>query len=315
MTLLLTGANGFVGTAVRQALAARGIAHRSAVRAAVAGDRDLDTVLVGDIHGTTDWPPACFEGVSVVMHLAARVHVMRETSTDALSEFRHVNTAGTERLARAAAAARVKRFVYVSSIKVNGESTRERSFASSDPPQPDDPYGISKWEAELVLGRVARDTGLETVIVRPPLVYGPGVKGNFLRLLMLVDTGLPLPLGAARNLRSLVFVQNLADLLVTCAQHPNAAGQTFLVSDDEDLSVADLCTRLARALERPARLLPVPIAVLRGAAVVTRRTQEFQRLFGSLRIDSSPLQGELGWSPPVSVDDGIVATATWFRGR
>jgi UDP-glucose 4-epimerase len=311
MRVLVTGASGFVGTAVREALAQRGHALRLAVRrTAVAAGAD-ETVPVGDIDDATDWT-AALAGVDAVVHLAARVHVMHETATDALTEFRRVNTAGTERLARAAAAAGVRRFVYASSIKVNGEGTGPRPYTRDDRPAPKDPYGVSKWEAEQALARVAADTGLEVVVVRPPLVYGPGVRGNFLRLLKVARLGLPLPFGAAKNLRSLVYVKNLADLLATAVAHPAAPGKTYLASDGDDLSTAQLCTQLARALGKTPRLLPVPVALLRAAAGAAGRTAEFQRLFGSLQVDPSPATTELGWRPPFGVAQGLAETCAWF---
>lgn len=234
MRVLVTGGTGFIGTAVRDALSERGVAQRLALRAKPAETKLGDAVVVGEIHQSTDWR-AALSGVSAVVHLAARVHVMHETTADPASEFRRVNTQGTEHLARAAASAGVRRLVFVSSVKVNGESTDGRPFSPSDAPHPGDPYGVSKWEAEQALARVARDTGLEIVVVRPPLVYGPHVRGNFLRLMKLVQSGIPLPFGSARNLRSLVFVRNLADALVTCVHHAGAAGRTFLVSDGEDI--------------------------------------------------------------------------------
>jgi UDP-glucose 4-epimerase len=313
MTILVTGASGFVGSAVLVALRARGLRLRAATRSARRRPPD-DAVVVGEIDGATDWSHA-LGGISTVIHLAARVHVMRETASDALAEFRRVNTQGTEHLARAALAAGVRRLVYVSSIKVNGEATLGRPFTPENAPNPLDPYGVSKWEAEVLLARVAKETGLEVVVVRPPLVYGPTVRGNFLRLLQLVRSGLPLPFGAARNLRSLVFIDNLADALAFCAIHPRAPGRTFLVSDGEDLSTADLCRRLARALHRTSRLVTVPSIVLRAAAHVARRSAEYQRLFGSLQVDSTALRTELGWSPPNSVDQGLTATAAWFASR
>jgi nucleoside-diphosphate-sugar epimerase len=311
--VLVTGGHGFVGGAVCAALDARGIARRVASRSAAVEGRS-EEVVVGDICRTTDWT-AALSGVTDVIHLAARVHVMRDGASDPLREFRRVNTEGTERLARASAAAGVKRLVYVSSIKANGEATGARRFSPSDRPEPQDPYGISKLEAELALARVADETGLEVVIVRPPLVYGPAVRGNFLRLLRLVRSGVPLPFGSANNLRSFVFVGNLADVLVTSTLHARAAGQTFLASDGEDLSTADLCVRLGRALGRPSRLIPVPLTVLRSAATLLRRSGEFQRLLGSLQVDSSSLRTALGWAPPFTVDQGLAATAAWFRAR
>jgi nucleoside-diphosphate-sugar epimerase len=311
MTVLVTGATGFVGSAVRASLRARGQSYRSATRNTGVLAAGEDKVPIRDLSGATDWTGA-LDGVSTVVHLAARVHVRHETAADALSEFRRVNTSGTERLARAAASAGARRFVFVSSIKVNGESTTGRPFDRADRRRPLDPYGVSKSEAEVALFRVADETGLEIVVVRPPLVYGPNVGGNFLRLLKLVHSGLPLPFGAARNLRSLVFVDNLADLLVTCAFHPRAAGQTFLASDGEDISTADLCSRLARALKKDSRLVPLPLAAVRGGARLIGRLPEYERLFGSLQVDSNAQRVELGWSPPHTVDQGLAATAAWF---
>jgi nucleoside-diphosphate-sugar epimerase len=312
--VLVTGATGFVGTALRDALRAGNVAHRAAARRPALNGLIDDTITVGEIRGTTDWS-AALSGMSAVVHLAARVHVMKETASDALAEFRRVNTEGTEHLARAAAKAGVRRFVYVSSIKVNGEVTHGRPFSPADAGSPVDPYGVSKWEAEVALARVASETGLEVVVVRPPLVYGANVRGNFLRLLKLARLGLPLPFGAARNLRSLVFVRNLADALVRCIEHPKAVGQTYLVSDGEDLSTAELCRRLSRALGKTPRLLPVPTGVLKSVAAVAHRDAEFQRLFGSLQVDSSSLRAQLEWQPPFTVDQGIAETAAWFRGR
>ncbi len=313
MRVLVTGGTGFIGTAVRDALSERGVAQRLALRAKPAETKLGDAVVVGEIHRSTDWR-AALSGVSAVVHLAARVHVMHETTADPASEFRRVNTQGTEHLARAAASAGVRRLVFVSSVKVNGESTDGRPFSPSDAPHPGDPYGVSKWEAEQALARVARDTGLEIVVVRPPLVYGPHVRGNFLRLMKLVRSGIPLPFGSARNLRSLVFVRNLADALVTCVHHAGAAGRTFLVSDGEDLSTAELCVRLSRALGRTPRLVRVPTALIAPVASFARRSAEFDRLFGSLRVDSGALRSALGWRPPFTVDEGLAQTAAWFRG-
>lgn len=311
MTILVTGARGFVGTAVRQALRRRGSSVRLATRLPIVVD-GVEATAVGEIDGATDWTQA-LAGVSTVIHLAARVHVMRETSADGPAEFRRVNVRGSVRLACMAAALGVRRLVYVSSIKVNGEATTGRAFTPSDPPRPVDPYGVSKWEAEQALARVAAETGLEVVVVRPPLVYGAGVRGNFLRLMRLASLGAPLPLGAVRNLRSLVFVRNLADALVMCAAHPDAPGQTFLVSDGHDLSTTDLFERLARALGCRSRLFPVPSALVSLVGQWTGRSAEVERVFGSLQVDSSSLCRALGWTPPHTVDDGLKETATWFH--
>ncbi len=302
--LLVTGANGFVGSAVcRDALAA-GQAVRGAVR--TPGSLGRDEVTVGAMDGHTDWAEA-LRGCRAVVHTAARVHVMNESSADPLSEFRRVNVEGTLNLARQAAAAGVQRFVFVSSVKVNGEGTEAgNAYAASDPPAPQDAYGISKAEAEQGLHRIASDTGLEVVVVRPPLVYGPGVKANFRSLMLAVARGWPLPLGSVTgNRRSLVALDNLADLLLTCAEHPAAAGQTFLVSDGEDLSTADLLRRMGRALSRPARLLPCPPAWLQMGASLVGKPAIAQRLLGNLQVDIAHTRATLDWTPPVGVDEGL----------
>ncbi len=241
---------------------------------------------------------------------------MRETASDALQAYRVVNVAGTRNLAEQAAALGVKRLVYLSSIKVNGERTEgESRFARNDEPLPEDPYGISKWEAEQALWDVSARTGLEVVVVRPPLVYGPGVKGNFWRLLRLVASGVPLPLGAVCNRRSLVGLDNLVDLLTRCVDHPAAAGQTFLVSDNHDLSTPALICRLARALGKSPRLLPVPPSMLRLAGSITGKAAEVERLIGSLQVDITHTREVLNWIPPMSVDEGLRKTAEWYLSQ
>jgi nucleoside-diphosphate-sugar epimerase len=252
--------------------------------------------------------------VDCVVHLAARVHVMNDTAADPLAEFRRTNTAGTEHLARCAAAAGVKRLVFVSTIKVNGEETRDRPFIESDPACPGDPYGISKWEAEQVLARVAADTGLEYVILRPPLVYGPGVKGNFLKLLSAIERGVPLPLAAIANRRSLLYLGNLVDALILAATHSLAAGKTFLVSDGQDVSSPELILRLAKEMDAPGRLLHCPRSLLRLGGRLLGRADAVSRLVESLQVDSSAIRSELGWEPPFSLEDGLKATAEWYRG-
>lgn len=259
-----------------------------------------------------DWSDAV-QGMDAVIHCAARVHVMEEKAADPLAEFRRANVEGTLRLARQAVAAGVRRFVFVSSIKASGEQTRPgEAFNADDAPQVSDPYGISKREAEDGLLALASETGLEVVIVRPPLVYGPGVKANFQRLLMWLERGVPMPFGAIRNSRSLVALDNLVDLLVLCLSHPAAAGQRFLVSDGEDLSTTELLRRLARALGKPALLLPVPMCWLKGAAWLIGRSDISQRLCGSLQVDISKTRERLGWKPPVSVDQAMADTAAHF---
>lgn len=314
-TVLVTGATGFVGGLVVAALRARGLTARAALRRpGTLADPGVETRLVGEVGPDTDWDGA-LQGVDGVVHLAARVHVLRERAADPLAEFRRVNAAGTAQLAARAAAAGVRRLVFVSTIKVNGEATGERPFGEDDPPAPEDAYGVSKWEAEQALWRVAREAGLEAVVIRPPLVYGPGVGGNLRRLLRVLDAGWPLPFGAVANRRSLIGVWNLADLVVTALEHPGAAGETFLAADGEDLSTPELLRRLAAALGRPARLLPVPVRVLRLLGRLVGRRAEVERLCGSLRVDAGKARERLAWTPPVPVDEGLARTARWYRER
>ena len=303
MTVLVTGANGFIGSALSARLAAeRGFSVRGAVRtAAGAVLPGVELVTVGGLGEETDWT-AALEGRTAVVHLAARVHVMKDAAPDPLVDFRRTNVAGTRALATQAAAAGVRRFLFVSSLKVHGEEGR---FSESDAPRPVDPYGVSKDEAERALRQVGAETGMEIVIVRPPLVYGPGVRANFAALMRAIRRGLPLPVGAVNNRRSLVALDNLVDFLVVCMQHPAAGGETFLVSDGEDLSTPDLARRLGRAMARPARIFSVPPPLLEVGAALLRRRAAAVRLLGSLSVDVSKAQTLLGWSAPVSVDEGL----------
>ena len=252
-------------------------------------------------------------GVQIVIHAAARVHVMSESSADPLAEFRKVNVDGTLNLARQAVAAGVRRFIFVSSIKVNGEGTEPgKPYKADDAPAPVDPYGISKLEAEHGLLALAAETGMEVVIIRPVLVYGPGVKANFRSMMNWLNKGIPLPLGSIRNKRSLVALDNLVDLIVTCIEHPAAANQVFLVSDGEDLSTTELLRRMGAALGKPARLLPLPGAWLNGAACLLGKGAIAQRLCGSLQVDIEKTRRLLGWTPPVTVDEALRKTARHF---
>jgi nucleoside-diphosphate-sugar epimerase len=314
MRVLLTGASGFVGRAVQaRLLSDAGHELRSAFRQIPQQlPAGLQTCLAPALGPDVDWSEAV-QGVDAVIHCAARVHVMDEQADDPLAEFRQANVEGTLRLARQAAAAGVRRFVFVSSIKVSGEQTQPgEPFKADDQPQACDPYGISKREAEDGLLALAAETGLEVVIVRPPLVYGPGVKANFQSLLTLLERGVPMPFGAIRNSRSLVALDNLVDLLVLCLGHPAAAGQRFLVSDGEDLSTTELLRRLASALGKPALLLPVPMSWLRGCAWLLGRSDISVRLCGSLQVDIGKTRERLGWNPPVSVDQAMADTAAYF---
>lgn len=312
--LLITGATGFVGSALMRRLQHEGKAPlRALVRRVPDGQHPgIDYCLIDDLCAIPS-EQAVFAGIDTVIHLASRVHVMNETSQDPLAAFRKVNVEGTLNLARAAARAGVKRFVFVSSVKVNGETTDGRGpFTADEQPAAQDPYGISKHEAEAALRQLAGDASLEVVIVRPPLVYGPGVKANFRSMLGWLGKGVPLPFGAIHNARSLVALDNLVDLLVTCADHPAAANQTFLVSDGQDLSTTQLLTGLGVALGKPARLLPVPAAWLRGAAILLGKGALAQRLCGSLQVDIGKTRELLGWAPPVSVEQAFKATAEHF---
>jgi nucleoside-diphosphate-sugar epimerase len=313
LKVLVTGANGFVGRAVVN----RCVAEKFQVRAAVRRDvpampPEIDVVRVGDLSGAADWSKAV-SGIDVVVHTAARVHVMRDVSADPLAEFRRVNVEGTMRLARQAAKAGVRRFVFISSIKVNGERTIDgRRFKADDRPAPIDPYGISKYEAETGLLELGRETGIEVVIIRSVLVYGPGVRANMLSMMRWLHRGIPLPLGAAHNKRSLVALDNLVDLIVTCIRHPAAANEIILVSDGEDLSTTALLRRTAGALGKRAVLIPAPAWMLRLTARIARKEEIAQRLCDSLQVDIDKTRRLLGWTPPVRVEDALKETARDF---
>lgn len=305
--ILVTGANGFVGRSLCTALQVRNIRCVPAVRT-----KNSDSeVSIGDLGADTDWSTA-LHACDAVIHLAARVHVMNDTSSDPLAAFRAVNVDATLNLARQAIAAGVKRFVFVSSVKVNGEETGEHPFTAFDEAAPTDPYGQSKLEAEIALRELAQLTGLEVVIVRPPLVYGPDVRANFLRLMQLVKIGLPLPLGAINNRRSMIAVDNLVDLLILCTWHPAAPGQTFMVSDDRDVSVSELLRMLAKAMRKRSMLLPVPSSTLSGVATVLGKSAVANRLLGSLQVDIKHTKTTLQWQPPVSMDLALEKTVAAY---
>ena len=311
--LLVTGANGFVGLPLCAEVQRQGWQARGAMRSLCQLSAGVESVSVGSIDGEANWCDA-LRDVDVVIHLAARVHVMKDDAADPLSEFLNVNLHGTENLARQAVQAGVKRLVYVSSIKVNGENTT-RAYLESDTPNPQDPYGISKWRAEEALRRIEQESDLEVVIVRPPLVYGAGVKGNFISLMTAIDKGIPLPLAGANNLRSLLYVGNLVDALIACATYSAAAGQTYLLSDAEDVSTAILVEKIAAALGRKSRSFYFPPSVLRAAAAVLGRSAQVDRLFGSLQVNNQKIRNELGWCPPLTVEQGLRATADWYNRR
>lgn len=311
--ILVTGASGFIGSHLLARIALDGLQPLAVLRGASSKlFADFPIVTVGDLSSTTDWSQA-IEHVSVVIHAAARVHVMNDRSVDPLAEFRKVNVEGTLNLARQAAAAGIRRFIFISSVKVNGEGTPAGvPYLADAQAAPADPYGISKMEAEQGLRALAAETGMEVVIIRPTLVYGPGVKANFLNMMRWLHKGVPLPFGAIHNRRSLVALDNLADLIMTCIDHPAAANQTFLVSDGEDLSTTELLRRMAAALGKPACLLPVPSRLLETAAALLGKQALSQRLCGSLQVDIGKTRELLGWTPPVSVDEALRRTAKHF---
>lgn len=306
MRIVITGTSGFVGRALCSQAVEQGLTVRGAKRSCSGTPEAIESVAVGDIDGNTDWSGA-LKGCDVVLHLAARAHIMHDSALDPLAEFRKINVDGTLNLARQASKAGVKRFVFISSIKVNGEGTQlGQAFTADDVAAPEDAYGISKGEAEAGLRQLSQETGIEVVIIRPPLVYGPEAKGNFSSIMRWVARGWPLPLGAVtRNRRSFVALDNLVDLILTCVDHPQAANQTFLVSDGEDLSTTELLRRMGKALNRPARLMPVPAGLLAFAARLLGKKAVAQRLLGSLQVDMGKTCELLDWNPPVSVDEGL----------
>ena len=309
--ILVTGASGFVGTALCAALIKGGWIVRGIVRNMKNAEKicNYEIVQVGDIGNINDWD-ALLDGVDVVVHLAGRVHLMQDEALDPLTEYRKINALATAVLARAAAKHRVGKFIYLSTIKVNGEETSlGKSFTADDVPNPKDPYGVSKLEAEKSLMDISRLDGLGVTIIRPPLVYGPGVKANFFKMMRWLIFQVPLPFGGIHNLRSLVSIDNLVDLILTCIDHPLAANQIFLVSDGEDLSTANLLTRMGNALGVPARLISVPVLWINFFAALFGRRDMAQRLCASLRVDISKTREVLGWAPKISLDEGLRRTA------
>jgi nucleoside-diphosphate-sugar epimerase len=309
--VLITGANGFVGQTVCQYLMNSEIPIRKVLRKKPDHQESQDCHIVGDINAHTDWSSALGQ-IDSIVHLAARAHIMKDTSSNPLNEFRRINVEGTVNLARQAARANIRRFIFISSIKVNGEKTEGKGFTEKDKPAPEDPYGISKFEAEQELHQVARETGLDVVILRPPLIYGPLVKANFYQLMNTIYNGWPLPLGRVNNQRSLLYVGAFANAIKTCLMHPNASGKTFLVSDKKALSTSDLVIKLGEFLNRSPRLLNVPVSWMKLGGKFLGKTAAIDKLTSSLIIDNSKIQQELNWSSPYSIDLGMQKTAEWF---
>ena len=313
--VLVTGAGGFIGQTVCANLKIRGYQVLGALRKRNADHEStsITYVSMGNMDESTDWT-SVVKNIDCVVHLAARVHMMHDTAQDPLAEFRRVNVDLTMNLARQAASAGVRRFVFISSVKVNGENTPfGQPFTADDVPQPADPYAISKFEAEKLLLQLAQETGMEVVIIRPVLVYGPGVKANFLQMIRWLQNGVPLPLKALNNQRSLLAIDNLVDLIATCLHHPAAANQILLASDGEDISISSLLQRTGVALGKSARLISVPVMALRAGARLAGQDAVLQRLCDSLQVDISKTRRVLGWTPPVKVDDALAKTAQHFR--
>jgi nucleoside-diphosphate-sugar epimerase len=318
--ILVTGANGFVGSALCPRLEQSGFLVKGAVRVlaklppgGISDSEACQWVVLHD-RSTEDETNEALRDVHAVVHLAARVHVMTDRTPDPLQEFRKINLVWTKQLARVAASQGVRRFVYLSSIKVNGEQS-VMPFTERDFPNPEDPYGVSKWEAEQALAKVSAETGMEIVIVRSPLVYGPGVGGNFLQLLKILQRGVPLPLASVQNRRSLVSRGNLVDALISCVRDRRAAGQTYLVSDGEDLSTPELIRRLGKVMGVNVRLWPFPVPLIRWMGQIAGKMGMIDRLLGSLQVDSSKIRRELDWHPPFSIDRGFAETAAWYCGQ
>ncbi|MBP59139.1 MULTISPECIES: UDP-glucose 4-epimerase family protein [Idiomarina] len=311
MKIILTGASGFIGSYVASLIERLPNAELTCPvrrQGSVSFGREI---VVGELDSGTNWSSIVL-GKEVIIHAAARAHIAKDDLPDPLSEYRKINVDGTLNLAREAASAGVRRFIFISSIGVNG-NINQRPFTEEDRPNPSEFYAQSKWEAEQGLWEIGKETGMEIVIIRPPLVYGPGAPGNFGALTRWVEKGIPLPLGAIRNQRSLVAIDNLVDLIVTCVEHPNAANQVFLAGDGEDLSTTELLKGVAQAMGRPSRLIPVPEGALMFGATLLGKKGVAQRLLGSLQVDISKARQLLGWKPPVTVIEGLTKAVGSYR--
>ena len=312
--VFITGAGGFIGSVLCEKMISGGFSVIGAQRSPITSipQRGMKHIAIDLTDSNIKWD-SLLPGIDVVIHLAARVHVMKKDTADPLAAYRRINLHGTEKLARQAAALGVKRFVFLSTVKVNGEESW-RPYTETGTPAPVDSYGISKMEAELRLRKIAAETGMAVVILRPPLVYGPGVKANFLKLLQTVDRRMPLPFAGVKNQRSLIYVENLVDAIVACVRHPNAPGQTFLVSDGEDVSTPDLIRMMSALLHKSPRLFSVPGLCLHIASRLTGKGLMMDRLIGSLTVDTAKIREELDWRPPFTLQEGIAETVAWFRG-
>ena len=315
MRIIVTGASGFVGSHLCRALHGSGTKVLACLMTADEHktiSADIPYFVAGSIDGQTAWGEILRKD-DVIVHLAARVHVMRESAREPLSEFRKVNRDGTANLARQAAAAGAKRIVFMSTIGVNGNDSGAGLFTENDIARPHNDYSVSKYEAELELRKISEETGLEVVVLRAPLVYGPGNPGNFLSLLGFVHKGIPLPLGSVRNVKSFLYVENLVEAIRLCCSHPGAAGNTYLVSDSDVISTPELLRKLGESLGVKSRLFPFPMTLLRIIGKVSGKSAALDRLTASLAVDSSKIRKGLGWTPPFSLSEGLKATTEWYK--
>ena len=313
MKILVTGASGFIGRCLCVRLAKRGHVVTASVRSTDTPqiEKSKQSFVVGDLGPDTDWTHA-LEGQDMVIHLAARAHVMNEISSDPEALYRRANVEGTERLIQQMSEHKVSRLLFMSSVKVNGEQTMDQPFTEAMASQPEDPYGRTKYQAEVI---VSKAPNLKSTIIRSPLVYGPGVKGNFLKLIQLSEHGLPLPIRMIKNKRSLIFLDNLVDAIIHTLENSLSIGQTYLVSDEDNISTPELFHAVGNALNKPTRLIPFPVCLLRLAGVLFDKSEAINRLAGSLHVDCTKIHKELGWKPPFSLQQGLDKTAIWYQNQ